>query len=148
KLLNSKGKVLATGTAKEGKEMNHTISVEHNDLGRKNGFRILHVDVVGEAKIPPIVSNPRWMTPAIDYDFRFTISGPFKPKGGMAFTHLKYAHDGFPNYEVFARFTGGKWAKVYQYDHIKAGNGPGALAGWSGRQEDAWNKIDNPMTLP
>jgi len=63
--------------------------------------------------------------PAVDFDFTMKFdpeTRELKVRGGSK-------HDGFPSYEVFARYDGGPWQEIYFWDHKAEGKGAYSLFG-------------------
>jgi hypothetical protein len=64
--------------------------------------------------------------PAIDYSFSMAVDATSNGYLGLTLFGI---HDGFPNYEIYARNNDGPWVTMYQYDHEAAGKGPLSLFG-------------------
>jgi Protein of unknown function (DUF3238) len=99
--------------------MFHTVKYEFasgNDFGAvaRGGGKHIIVSATGHGKSPLYGGSP-----AIDYDFRYHICQypNFQFAGQWLLVRFKGQHDGFPNYETYARVNGGAWITIYQFSH-------------------------------
>jgi len=102
-----------------GEGSNPLVSVSHQcpNLHLCGGY----FEQLGDLALTPFAI----FNPSIDFDFQLTFDSESKELDLLGHSN----HDGFPSYEVFARYNGGLWQTIYFWDSNEENQGPFSLFG-------------------